>query len=232
MKKKKKYWLLAGLVEIWVDSLYSFSFLIFCSYFLTLFAVQKKKKFFSLFFNAFLKRLQKQRPTPQITSQKCIIFLLLTTSPWNCQLSQRSVIDITLWHSNIRLNTLFGCSEKKKWLFVFFHYFTQIWTSFGSSQREFKIHAVSMTGNESSNNIPKAPIFLPEGPWKQVINLSFSNFWENKICYICLSLISLIRYVLRYLCRFLGELLPPRDSKPPVCMAVCVLKARNPILRL
>lgn len=44
----------------------------------------------------------------------------------------------------------------------------KIWTSFGSSQREFKIHAVSMTGNESSNYIPKAPIFLPEGPWKQI----------------------------------------------------------------
>ncbi|GMY14596.1 arginine biosynthesis bifunctional protein ArgJ, chloroplastic-like [Fagus crenata] len=36
------------------------------------------------------------------------------------------------------------------------------------SQREFKIRAVSMSGNDASNYIPKAPIFLPEGPWKQI----------------------------------------------------------------
>ena len=102
-------------MEIW--HLGRLSLFLFFSHFLFLLlniiCRPKKKKIFSLFFNAFLKRLQKQRLTPQITSQKCIIFLLLTTSPWNCQLSQRSVIDITLSHSNIRLNTLFGCSEKK-----------------------------------------------------------------------------------------------------------------------
>uniref|UniRef100_A0A2N9J2G0 Uncharacterized protein n=1 Tax=Fagus sylvatica TaxID=28930 RepID=A0A2N9J2G0_FAGSY len=44
----------------------------------------------------------------------------------------------------------------------------KIWSTFGSSQREFKIRAVSMSGNDASNYIPKAPIFLPEGPWKQI----------------------------------------------------------------
>ncbi|XP_050242659.1 arginine biosynthesis bifunctional protein ArgJ, chloroplastic-like isoform X3 [Quercus robur] len=46
---------------------------------------------------------------------------------------------------------------------------SQIWSSFSSSQREFKVRAVSTTGNiDASNYIPKAPIFLPEGPWKQI----------------------------------------------------------------
>ncbi|XP_030969438.1 arginine biosynthesis bifunctional protein ArgJ, chloroplastic-like isoform X3 [Quercus lobata] len=46
---------------------------------------------------------------------------------------------------------------------------SQIWSSFSSSQREFKVCAVSTTGNiDASNYIPKAPIFLPEGPWKQI----------------------------------------------------------------
>ena len=53
--------------------------------------------------------------------------------------------------------------------FLFSHYLAQIWSTFGSSQREFKIRAVSMSANDASNYIPKAPIFLPEGPWKQVI---------------------------------------------------------------
>ncbi|XP_062166567.1 arginine biosynthesis bifunctional protein ArgJ, chloroplastic [Alnus glutinosa] len=44
----------------------------------------------------------------------------------------------------------------------------KIWCPFGSSRREFKLRVVSMTGNDASNYIPKAPIVLPEGPWKQI----------------------------------------------------------------
>lgn len=39
---------------------------------------------------------------------------------------------------------------------------------FGSSRRDFKIPAISMSAIEVSAHIPAAPIFLPEGPWKQV----------------------------------------------------------------
>ncbi|KAE8099446.1 hypothetical protein FH972_017428 [Carpinus fangiana] len=46
----------------------------------------------------------------------------------------------------------------------------KIWTPFGSSsRREIKVRVVSMAaGNEASSYIPKAPIVLPEGPWKQI----------------------------------------------------------------
>ncbi|KAB1224036.1 Arginine biosynthesis bifunctional protein ArgJ, chloroplastic [Morella rubra] len=44
----------------------------------------------------------------------------------------------------------------------------KLWSLFGSSRKEFKVHAVSVTGAEASDYIPKAPIFLPEGPWKEV----------------------------------------------------------------
>ncbi|KAM1094633.1 hypothetical protein ACFX13_009741 [Malus domestica] len=39
---------------------------------------------------------------------------------------------------------------------------------FGSSGRDFKIPAISMPAVEVSAHIPAAPIFLPEGPWKQI----------------------------------------------------------------
>ncbi|XP_009350093.2 arginine biosynthesis bifunctional protein ArgJ, chloroplastic-like [Pyrus x bretschneideri] len=39
---------------------------------------------------------------------------------------------------------------------------------FGSSRRDFKIPAISMSAIEVSAHIPAAPIFLPEGPWKQI----------------------------------------------------------------
>lgn len=39
---------------------------------------------------------------------------------------------------------------------------------FGSSRRDFKLPAISMTASEVTNHIPPAPIFLPQGPWKQV----------------------------------------------------------------
>ncbi|PQP96859.1 arginine biosynthesis bifunctional protein ArgJ chloroplastic isoform X1 [Prunus yedoensis var. nudiflora] len=39
---------------------------------------------------------------------------------------------------------------------------------FGSSRRDFKVPAISMTASEVSNHIPPAPIFLPQGPWKQI----------------------------------------------------------------
>ncbi|XP_050114553.1 arginine biosynthesis bifunctional protein ArgJ, chloroplastic-like isoform X2 [Malus sylvestris] len=39
---------------------------------------------------------------------------------------------------------------------------------FGSSGRDFKIPAISMSAVEVSAHIPAAPIFLPEGPWKQI----------------------------------------------------------------
>ncbi|KAM2712242.1 hypothetical protein EV1_032272 [Malus domestica] len=39
---------------------------------------------------------------------------------------------------------------------------------FGSSRRDFKIPAISMSAIEVSRHIPAAPIFLPEGPWKQI----------------------------------------------------------------
>ena len=59
----------------------------------------------------------------------------------------------------------------------------QIWTPFGSSsRREFKVRVVSMAaGNEASSYIPKAPIVLPEGPWKQVISLEL--LFDHKTCF-------------------------------------------------
>lgn len=46
---------------------------------------------------------------------------------------------------------------------------SRISSTFGSSfGRNFKVFAVAMTENETSNSVPAAPIFLPEGPWRQV----------------------------------------------------------------
>ncbi|KAK3226402.1 hypothetical protein Dsin_006264 [Dipteronia sinensis] len=44
----------------------------------------------------------------------------------------------------------------------------QIFSSFGSSKRTFRLFAMSSSLKEASNYIPAAPIFLPEGPWKQI----------------------------------------------------------------
>ncbi|KAK9290440.1 hypothetical protein L1049_008610 [Liquidambar formosana] len=44
----------------------------------------------------------------------------------------------------------------------------KIWSSLGSSRMDFRIFAVSSSVNEASTYIPAAPIFLPEGPWKQI----------------------------------------------------------------
>ncbi|KAH7842916.1 hypothetical protein Vadar_010602 [Vaccinium darrowii] len=41
----------------------------------------------------------------------------------------------------------------------------------GSSQRDLRVFAVASTANEAWNYIPSAPIYLPEGPWKQVVTL-------------------------------------------------------------
>lgn len=65
------------------------------------------------------------------------------------------------------VEVFFTCNDSFSSLFV------QIWSPFGSSRREFKLRVVSMSGNEASNYIPKAPIVLPEGPWKQVISFFF-----------------------------------------------------------
>lgn len=40
--------------------------------------------------------------------------------------------------------------------------------SFGSSYRKFRVLATSSSANDAANFIPAAPIFLPEGPWKQI----------------------------------------------------------------
>ncbi|KAJ1416871.1 ArgJ-like domain superfamily [Sesbania bispinosa] len=54
-------------------------------------------------------------------------------------------------------------------LFLHFHFASspnpKVFTSRGSSLR---IRAVSTTENQASSYIPAAPIFLPEGPWKQI----------------------------------------------------------------
>ena len=42
--------------------------------------------------------------------------------------------------------------------------------SFCSLRRDFRVFAVASTDNEAWNYIPAAPIFLPEGSWKQVRN--------------------------------------------------------------
>ena len=178
----------------------------------------------------FLKRLQirkkKQNPSALLKpkqyyysrKQTWIIWvymlLILTASPWwNChhhhQVLQRSV---SLSHIVIFASTI--CLVAKKILKIvgireLYISQSQIWSSFSSSQREFKIRAVSTTGNiDASNYIPKAPIFLPEGPWKQVIIFLFS-FFENIICiYLSKStfwkhikkkksiLLSLVKYVI------------------------------------
>lgn len=44
----------------------------------------------------------------------------------------------------------------------------QILGSFCKSRRVFRILSVSPNVNEASDHIPAAPIFLPEGPWKQI----------------------------------------------------------------
>ncbi|XP_024037197.1 arginine biosynthesis bifunctional protein ArgJ, chloroplastic isoform X2 [Citrus clementina] len=44
----------------------------------------------------------------------------------------------------------------------------KITRSFVSSRRDFKVLAVTSSLKEASNYIPAAPIFLPEGPWKQI----------------------------------------------------------------
>lgn len=41
----------------------------------------------------------------------------------------------------------------------------------GAKRREFRVISASATVKEASNYIPAAPILLPEGPWKQVMNL-------------------------------------------------------------
>ncbi|KAD7479779.1 hypothetical protein R6Q59_008600 [Mikania micrantha] len=40
--------------------------------------------------------------------------------------------------------------------------------SFDSTKRDFRVFAISSVVKEASNFIPAAPIFLPEGPWKQI----------------------------------------------------------------
>ncbi|KAG2690472.1 hypothetical protein I3843_09G185100 [Carya illinoinensis] len=44
----------------------------------------------------------------------------------------------------------------------------KVWSYSGSSGRVVKVRAVSLNMSDTSNYIPKAPIFLPEGPWKEV----------------------------------------------------------------
>ncbi|KAI4349276.1 hypothetical protein L6164_009885 [Bauhinia variegata] len=46
--------------------------------------------------------------------------------------------------------------------------FTKTFGSSGSSLRDFRVFATSMAANQASTYIPAAPIFLPEGPWKQI----------------------------------------------------------------
>ncbi|XP_058210304.1 arginine biosynthesis bifunctional protein ArgJ, chloroplastic isoform X2 [Rhododendron vialii] len=40
--------------------------------------------------------------------------------------------------------------------------------SVGYSRRDLRVFAVASTANEAWNYIPAAPIYLPEGPWKQI----------------------------------------------------------------
>ncbi|KAL7614500.1 hypothetical protein Lser_V15G08503 [Lactuca serriola] len=40
--------------------------------------------------------------------------------------------------------------------------------SFASPKRDFRVFSMSIDVKEASNFIPAAPIFLPEGPWKQI----------------------------------------------------------------
>ncbi|XP_058767222.1 arginine biosynthesis bifunctional protein ArgJ, chloroplastic [Vicia villosa] len=49
-----------------------------------------------------------------------------------------------------------------------FHFSTTSPNSKIFTSRNFKIRAVSSTENQASRYIPAAPIFLPEGPWKQI----------------------------------------------------------------
>lgn len=47
---------------------------------------------------------------------------------------------------------------------------SQSLNSVGYSRRDLRVFAVASTANEAWNYIPAAPIYLPEGPWKQVRN--------------------------------------------------------------
>ncbi|XP_058003103.1 arginine biosynthesis bifunctional protein ArgJ, chloroplastic isoform X5 [Hevea brasiliensis] len=45
---------------------------------------------------------------------------------------------------------------------------SKILSSFSLSKRDFKVFAVASGVNEGFNYIPAAPIFIPEGPWKEI----------------------------------------------------------------
>ncbi|GFZ02302.1 arginine biosynthesis protein ArgJ family [Actinidia rufa] len=56
------------------------------------------------------------------------------------------------------------------WKIVKEYVLLQRLNSFCSLRRDFRVFAVASTANEAWNYIPAAPIFLPEGSWKQVRN--------------------------------------------------------------
>lgn len=109
-------------------------------------------------------------------------------------------VGIALSHCNISLKRsvwLLRPEKKVNSVEVFFTYndsfsslFVQIWSPFGSSRREFKLRVVSMSGSEASNYVPKAPIVLPEGPWKQVISFFFffNDFFITKLAFFFFSI--------------------------------------------
>ncbi|KAJ9186224.1 hypothetical protein P3X46_005751 [Hevea brasiliensis] len=45
---------------------------------------------------------------------------------------------------------------------------SKILSPFSLTKRDFKVFAVASSVNEPSNYIPAAPIFIPEGPWKEI----------------------------------------------------------------
>ncbi|CAJ2677521.1 unnamed protein product [Trifolium pratense] len=66
---------------------------------------------------------------------------------------------------------MYSCSMiPQQHLSLHFHFSTTSPNSkiFAASRNNFKIRSVSTTNNQASTYIPAAPIFLPEGPWKQI----------------------------------------------------------------
>lgn len=91
-----------------------------------------------------------------------------------------------------------------------------------------------MSGVEVSAHMPAAPIFLPEGPWKQVDLLHDAVFvlLFAFFCAISFSCFFNIDQDCDFIRRFPAELQLLKDSKLPDYLAVFVPKATSLISRL
>jgi len=94
---------------------------------------------------------------PRTQSEKCILVFLTTFL--SIFTSQQQLPQIQSQRYFSTLNLLITS-------FSFHHNLLPLQTF---ASRNLRIRAVSTTENQASTYIPAAPIFLPQGPWKQVI---------------------------------------------------------------